>query len=33
MTMPAATMPVTTMNVSMTVNGEARSAEDRKSVV
>ena len=27
MTMPAATMPVTTMNVSMTVNGEARSAE------
>ena len=27
MTMPAATMPTTTMNVSMTVNGEARSAE------
>ena len=27
MTMPAATAPATTMNVSMTVNGEARSAE------
>ena len=27
MTMPAATMPTATMNVSMTVNGEARSAE------
>ena len=27
MTMPAATMPTATMTVSMTVNGEARSAE------